>query len=219
MKQLDQRGNTGLIVALSITVVFLLATAGFAFWAYGSRQDYKNNTDKKIAAAVEIAKSQTASAKDNEFAEVQKSPVRVFKGPSAYGSVSLSYPKTWNAYADISGRGSAPVDAYFNPTYVAGTQTGSTYALRLQITNDSYDNQLRQFDGKVKNGRVKIKPYNFPNVKGVVGVRVEGEITSKAQGVMIIVPMRDKALKLWTETDQYQTDFNKYVLSNFKFSP
>ncbi len=218
MKQLDQRGNTGLVVALVLSILLFLGALGFGIWAYGSQQDYKKNSDQKVAAAVEVAKQQTASEKDNEFAEAQKSPVKVFKGPSAYGSILLSYPKTWNAYADTSGRGSAPVDAYFNPNFVPGTQTNSTYALRMQVTNDSYDNQLRQFDGKVQSGRVKIKPYSFPNVKDVVGVRIEGEISSTAKGVMIIVPLRDKSLKLWTETDQYQTDFSKYVLSNFKFS-
>lgn len=219
MKQLDQQGNTVLLVSLILSVVLFLAAAGFGIWAYGGRQDYKNNVDQKITAAVEVAKQQTSTAKDNEFAEAQKSPVKVFKGPSAYGSVLLSYPKTWNAYADISGSGSAPVDTYFNPVYVPGTQTRSTYALRMQVANDSYDSQLRQLDSKIQNGKVKVKPYAFANVKGVVGIRVEGEITSTAQGVMIIVPLRDKSLKLWTETDQFQTDFSKYVLPNFRFSP
>jgi hypothetical protein len=219
MKQLDEQGSTGLLIALIVTVVLLLGSLIFGFWAYGSQQDYKNNTDKKITAAVQIAEQQLSTKKDNEFAEAEKSPVKSFNGPSAYGSISLSYPKTWSAYADITGQNGQPVDSYFNPNFVPGISTSSSYALRLQVTQDSYDQQLQQFDSLVQSGKVTIKPYSFPNVKGVVGVRIDGSITSTASGTMILVPLRDKAIKLWTETDQFKNDFATYVLPNFKFSP
>ena len=78
MTKLDNRGviNT-LLIPLIVIAVALLTAAIFAIWAYSGRQDFKNNVDKKIETAVEIAKKQTASAKDNEF--VEKEIVAVLK--------------------------------------------------------------------------------------------------------------------------------------------
>lgn len=215
----NQRGKTVLLVSLIVAVVLLIGASIFAVTSYSSAQNYKNNVNTLAAAQVKVAVDQNSAAKDKEFAEAQKSPVKTYAGPSAYGSIVLQYPKTWSAYIDESDQGSTPIDGYFNPNFVPGTDNNASYALRLQVTSDSYDSELQQYDGLVQEGSVTVKPYVLPSVKGVVGVRVEGKITDTNNGVMIIVPLRDKAVKLWTETNQYQGDFGQYILPNFKFSP
>ncbi len=220
MNKLDQQGSAGLLISLVVTVCLLLISFGFGLWAFSSQQNYKNNVDQIVSREVKVAVDKNSTAKDNEFAELQKSPLKSYNGPPAYGSTILKYPKTWSAYVDSSGEGAAPVDAYFNPNYVPSTQTnGVVYALRMQVTSDSYDTELQQFDDQVQAGKVRISPFSFANVKGVVGVKVIGQISENTQGTLILVPLRDKALKLWTESDQYKADFNKYILPNFKFSP
>ncbi|MGZ6004819.1 MAG: hypothetical protein ACXWLH_01570 [Candidatus Saccharimonadales bacterium] len=219
MSKLDQKGGVITVVALSITFLLLIGALVFGFWAYSNEQKYKNNTDQIVAQQVKIAVDKNSTDKDNQFAEVQKSPVKIYNGPSTYGSIILKYPKTWSAYVDTSAQGSQPIDGYFNPNFVPGIQTNSTYALRLQVTADGYNDELQNFDSPAQSGQVKITPYSFPNVKGVVGVKIVGQLNQNLRGTMILIPLRDKTLKLWTETDQFQADFYKYILPNFKYSP
>ena len=220
MTKLDNRGviNT-LLIPLIVIAVALLTAAIFAIWAYSGRQDFKNNVDKKIETAVEIAKKQTASAKDNEFVEKEKNPLKTYRGPEAYGSVVVKYPKTWSAYVVEGGNSSNPVDGYFNPDFVPGVQTSSVYALRIQVVPSAYDRELDRYDAFVQKGTVKVAPFRFPKVKSIVGVRLNGEIANGKQGSLILVPLRDKTLKVFTETNSFVADFNKFILPNLKFSP
>jgi len=42
----------------------------------------------------------------------------------------------------------------------------------------------------------------------------------KVQGSMVLVPLRDKTLKIWTEADEtYLKDFNENILPNYTFEP
>ena len=42
----------------------------------------------------------------------------------------------------------------------------------------------------------------------------------KVQGTMVIVPIRDKTLKVWTESNSvFLKDFNEAVLANLTFVP
>jgi hypothetical protein len=78
---------------------------------------------------------------------------------------------------------------------------------------------LQQYQAQVTSGQVTVSPYNFPKVSSVVGSIVKGQINSNKQGTMVIVPLRNMTLKLWTESTAGQTDFDKYILPNFSFSP
>ena len=103
-----------LLLPLIVSAVALIAVAAFAVWAYGGKQDYKNNVDQKVADAVTIAIQKEDTKKDKQFAEDEKNPLRTFTGPDAYGSVTINYPKTWSAYVDTTATGGAGVDGYFN---------------------------------------------------------------------------------------------------------
>lgn len=73
MKRLNDKGAiNGLVLTESLTTLLLIGALGFGLWAFLGLQDYRNNTDKKIAAAVAVAKQTTASEKDNEFAKKEK---------------------------------------------------------------------------------------------------------------------------------------------------
>lgn len=216
----DERGMNLLIIPLVIVLVFFLATLGFGLWAYSSRQDFKNNVDQKIAAAVDVATKKTATDKDNEFIQREKQPLKDYKGPEAYGGIQVSFPKTWSAYVDDTGKGSAPLDGYFHPDYVPSVQQPNfNYALRLQVVNRSFSQELQTYDSQVKLGKATAQPYKPVNVPNVVGVKIEGEITTGKQGIMILIPLRDKTIKISTEAEQYKKDFNENVLPNFSFTP
>lgn len=208
-----------LLIPFILVAMTLLTAAGFGIWAYLGRQDYKTNVDKKIATAVEIAKRQTSSAKDNEFVQREKQPLKSYKGPEAYGSITVKYPKTWSAYIIEGGNSTNLVDGYFNPGFVPGVQNSSVYALRIQVVPGSYAAELDRFESQTESGKVKVAPFKFPKVPSIVGARINGEIVIGKQGSMIMVPLRDKTLKVYTEASQFVDDFNKLILPNLKFSP
>src|SRR5688572_29223791 len=117
MRKLNEQGSsTGFVAVIVALSVLFIGALVFGFWAYAGRQDYKNNTDEKIAAAVKVAEAKTASAKDNQFAEDMKNPLKTYTGPDTYGGVVLQYPRTWSGYVDT--KGGSPLRAYFHPDVV-----------------------------------------------------------------------------------------------------
>ncbi|HSW37464.1 MAG TPA: hypothetical protein VLG37_03800 [Candidatus Saccharimonadales bacterium] len=211
---------SSLLLSFIVVVVLFAATLFFAVWAYQGRQDYKNNVDKKIAAAVELTKQQVSSAKDKEFAEKEKQPLTTYKGPSSYGSVTILYPKKWSGYVDATSNGSAQLDGYFYPGVVPALNDQNTaFALRVQVVSTTYDQSASDFSSQVEDHSVTVTPYVLPKVPNAVGIKVDGKISNDKTGTMVLLPLRDKTLKIWTEGSQFSTDFTNSILPNFIFSP
>ncbi|HET7059792.1 MAG TPA: hypothetical protein VFH99_00520 [Candidatus Saccharimonadales bacterium] len=222
---------SGLAVSLVLAIVLLVGAIAFGVWSFSGRQDYKNHTDAKIAAAVTVAKQQEGTAKDKQFAEEEKNPLKAYSGPQAYGSIILQYPKTWSGYvADSSSsdnNSTTPVDGYFHPGVVPSiTDQASVFSLRLQVLSQSYSQTLTDLNSAQQSQNPPtVKPYALPKVPNTVGVELTGTLpessngNDKKTGTMVILPLRSQTLELWTEGDQYTADFNNYILPNFTFSP
>ncbi len=220
MNRLNQKGsNTALVAALLFAALLAIGALSFGFWAFASRQNYKNNADQIIAAQVKIAQDKTATAKDNEFAQKEKSPLKTYRGPETYGSVLIRYPKSWSAYISQSSDSNNPLDGYFHPNFVPDVQSKTSFALRVQVVADAYSDVLAQFSEQVTSGTAKVTPFRAAKVQGTLGSKVVGAIDSEKQGTMVLFPLRDKTLKIWTESSQYIGDFNKFILPNLSFSP
>lgn len=209
----------GLILCLVLFILLFFGAGGAAIWAYMGMQDYKTNSDQKSQKAVAVALKDEDIKKDAEFHEKEKSPYKEYKAPSTFASVDIIYPKTWSAFVTESEKSILPVDGYFHPLFVPGIQSGTDFALRLQVTNQSYDQELKQFEVKVKSGKVKVSPYKAPKVPGVLGSRIDGEINNGQQDSMVLFPVRDKTLKISTESQQFLDDFNNIILANLNFVP
>jgi hypothetical protein len=211
---------SALLVPLVLVVLLFIGAAVFGVWSFQQMQDYKNNVAEKVQAAVSVAKQDLSIQKDKEFAEKEKSPLRTYKGPSAYGSLIIQYPKTWSGYVADDGNDDPYVDGYFYPGIVPDiANEKSVFSLRVEVDQLSYSESLSNYDSQVEAKTVKVSPYKFPKIKDVVGSRLVGEVEDGKQGEMILMPMRDKTLKLWTNSDQFTTDFKKYILPNISFSP
>ncbi len=78
---------------------------------------------------------------------------------------------------------------------------------------------MKQFEANVKTGKVKVSPYVPKNVSGVSGSRVTGEIYTGQSGTMVLIPLRDKTIKISAGAEQFISDFDKVVLENFSFIP
>ncbi len=223
MHKLNQLGSSSWLLSLGL-VVFLIIALVFGGWAFKGRQDYKNNVDAKIAAAVTVAKQQEGTAKDAQFAEAQKSPLRTYNGPQAYGSLVVMFPKTWSGYVDDSGsNNTALVDGYFaNSTVPSITDTNSIFALRVQVIAQSYSQTVQAINQSLTGPQVAattVTAYSLPKVPSQVGVKVSGQISDSKTGTMVVLPLRDKTLQVWTEGSQYLNDFNTYILPNLSYSP
>lgn len=211
-----------LLIPLILVLLLFFAAAGFGYWAYTGRQDYKNNSAQKVALAVTDAIKKEDIIKDKQFVEAEKQPLTGYDGPEAYGSVHVDYPKTWSVYINSQDNDTQPLDAYFNPRYVPSVQDqNSVYSLRVQVVTTQYDKVIASFTNGVKIGQVTITPYSLPKVPGVTGVRVDGLIHpgKKNTGSMVILPLRDKTIEIWTENAQAMNDYNTIILPNFNFSP
>ncbi|MDQ3065316.1 MAG: hypothetical protein M3Q36_03540 [bacterium] len=216
MHKLNQQGS--LLIPLVLVVLVLFASAGFGAWAYMGRQDYKNNTDAKIEEAVEVANEKLSDELNVEFAELQKNPNNRYKGPVAFSTLQLVYPRTWSAYIDEGDSRATKIFGYFHPKFVPATDSDTSFAFRFEVESKTYDVIMRSVESSVKSGKVKVSAYRAPKVKTALGSRVEGEIINKKQGVMVILPVRDKTIKIWTEGDTYRGDFEK-ILSQLSFVP
>lgn len=208
-----------LIIPLVIVSLLLLGSLGFGVWAFMERDTYKNKTDQVVAKQVEIARQQTSDEKDKEFLEKEKNPLEGYSGPAAYGSLKVQYPKTWSAYVNESNSGGTPVDGYYFPGFVPGTQSGKQYALRTEVVNQSYDQVMRTFEGNTKTGKIAVTPYAAPKVPNVTGARVVGEIKPGTYTNMVVLPLRDKTIKVYTETKEFVKDLDTIILPNLTFVP
>jgi hypothetical protein len=223
MSDMSMKSEVGainvLLLPLILSFVLLIGVAVFGVWAFGSRQDYKDNVDAKIATAVAAAKVAEDKVKDTQFAEESKNPLKTYTGPAAYGSITINYPRTWSGYVSDSTNNDPYVDGYFSPNVVPDTQDqNSNFALRVQVTSQSYSDSLQQYQN-INDGSVSIQPYALAKVPTIVGVIVTGKVEPDRQGVMVILPLRNTTLKLWTESASFKNDFNNIILPNASFSP
>lgn len=222
MKNARQAGAINLLaIPLVLVTVLLFGVAAVAYTFYGQAADYKNNVDQKISVAVDEASEKISAQKDKDNAEKNKFPYSRYDGPTSYGALRILYPKTWSAHVgEARTRSTKPVEGWFAPGFVPATNdTNNTFALRVTVEQRTYEAVLREYQANVKSGKLTATPYQSPNVPNVVGTRLDGEVVSKKQGAMIIMPMRDKTLRMWTESRDYVADYNNIILPNFSFTP
>jgi len=213
----SERSHIPLILAIVFGLLFVLSSI-FGLWAFAGMQDYKNNVDEKIADASAVAVQQAETAKDAEFVEKEKSPIRSYKGPATYGTVTFSYPKTWSIYAEEAATGTV-LDLYALKDVVPGVKNSQTFGLRVEIVSQSYDSEVKKFDSKVKNGEVTSTAFRPVLVPSVLGVRIDGTLEKDVQGSLVLLPLRDRTIKIYTEIPQYVGDFNNTILPSLTFVP
>jgi hypothetical protein len=215
----------GWIITVTLLTIAVVGVSGFAIWAFGERQDYKNNSDKKSVAAAEVAKKQTTEEDNKRFAEELKNPLKTYVGPESYGSVAVQYPKTWSAYINSEGlSGNSIIDIYFHPDVVPSlaSQGGGerpAIALHVEVLNQAYNQTISTMNSSVVAGLLTAEPYALPKVPNQKGTLFRGQLANKLNGTQVVLPLRDKTLVISTDTDQFLPDFNTYILPNLSFEP
>ncbi len=211
--------NVATILLLSI---ILFVAVVFGFWAFASRSDYKDNSDKKVAAAVKVAEAKGAADQQAKDAEANKQPYKTYNGSPTYGSVSFNYAKTWSGLVDTS-QSDAPINGYFYPDVIPGIATTTPMALRVELVADDYASVISQYESNVSSGDVKASAYIPPKMQGVEhvtsGLRFDGKLDDNKQGSMVIIKVRDKTLKISTESKDFVNDFHTTVPPSLTFLP
>lgn len=220
-----KRNQNGSVASVGLLVFLIIALVGaliFGGWAFMSRQDYKNNSDKKAALAVDAARKTQTSQLQQQFAEQEKLPTKTYKGSATYGSVSFNYPKTWSGYVDESSS-SEPINGYFYPGIVPGLQSKTAYALRVELVDTDYSSVLGAHDSQIKNSSAKASVIIPPKMVGVTnvgpGTRLDGALDQSTNGSIVIIKVRDKTLQIYTQSNDYLNDFNNIVLPSLTFAP
>jgi len=104
--------------------------------------------------------------------------------------------------------------------YVPGPLSGTAFALRLEIVQQNYDLVLSTYKGNVTKGTLVASPYKLPKVPEVLGMRLDGELSQNVKsGSAVILPLRDKTIKIYTESQSFVPDFNNIILPNMIFQP
>ncbi|MEK9195816.1 MAG: hypothetical protein AAB914_00440 [Patescibacteria group bacterium] len=205
-----------LLIPFIMTIVLLFVVLGFGGWAYMERTKYKTEVGPLIASAVKIAEERAKTEKDTEFVQKEKEPYRVYTGPESFGSFNLSYPKTWSVYEDNKPAGAS---VKFQPAVVpAGADV--SLATIVEVVDVKYDSEIKKYESQVKSGEMKATPYALPKVPSVKGLRFEGQLPGgKKTGIVVVLPLRDKTIKITSESPDYFGDYNNAILASFNFIP
>lgn len=219
------KNENGSIVSLLISIVSSLLMVVFIvlfIWAFMSRNSYKNDVTGYVNNAVQQADATLTTKLEQQFAKQEQYPYTSYTTPSQYGNVKISYPKTWSAYVDNSGS-VQPIEAYFNPNYVPGTDqtSGNNYALRLEISSNSYQTELANYTSNAQGqgSTVTIQPYKLAKVPSQTGVIITGQIRPNKSGTMFMIPLRTTTLKIWTDSNQYNNLLLNQILPLVTYNP
>lgn len=216
--------STLIIGALSVLLLLALI---FGFWAFGGRQDYKNKSDVKVANAVAAVKTAEDASQKQLYNEELKKPYKTYSGSATFGTISFNYPLTYSAYVDSS-NSSSPIEGYFHPGIVPGIQSGTAFALRVELVAAAYSQVVGQLSALSQKGGLSASAYIPAKMKSVKNVQpgtlFVGAISTDQQGAAqngaeLVIPVRDKTLQIYTQSNDYIGDFNNIVLPSLTFVP
>lgn len=212
-----QRSITPIIVSV-VLVLLLLGSLVFGVWAFSERQSYKNDVDAKIEAAVAIAVQEAETAKEAEFVEREKSPLKNYTGPSTYGSISFDYPKTWSVYEQTAASGTV-LQTLAHPNVIPGVQSEQPYALKIEVVSESYDSLVSQLQSDIGQGKLRSTAFRPEQVKEVLGIRVDGVFSNQRSGTAFYLPLRDRTIIITSEVPQNLADIENIILPSLTFVP
>lgn len=206
-------------IPIILAVVMLLVAIVFGALCIMYIQKYnkaQTNVNQERRDAATIAKQEQKQVDEKEFAERQKQPFRTYQAPAVLGAIKAEFPRDWNVYAIEDEKASDQLDIYMYPGIVRAPQSSTEpYAFRIRLSKQLYTQSLNKFQADIKNGTITASSVT---VSGITGTKLVGEIQRNRSGVLILLPVRDKTLSLWTESNNYVNDFNG-IIQRMSISP
>ncbi len=214
--QPKEQGFASAIVVILLAVGFVSASA-FGVWAFIGMQENQADVDKKIDAAVKVAVQKAETAKDAEFAELEKNPFRTYTGSQTYGTLTFDFPKNWNAFVEETSK-TILMNFYAHPGVIPGLEKNVNFAFRAQIVDSPYQKEAAKYEAAQKSGKVTVTSFRPKLVESELGIQLKGEVVTGKQGMMVMLPQRDKTFMFWTESEEYVSDFTK-IMDTMSFVP
>lgn len=212
---LQQGAVSGALIASVVLGVLVVVLGSVSIWAIVNYTDQKDNVDSKIAVAEAKARQEQSSLDEKKFAEREKEPYDQYVGPDDLGRVTFDYPKTWSQHVARSGDSSS-YEAYLHPKAVPPIENDAKFALRVVIEPRQYEEVLRQYENRVKNGDLRSSAIT---VSGYNGTRLDGKFTKEIEGSAVFFKVRDKTLMIATDATVFKPDFDKIMLKSLDFNP
>ncbi len=208
-----------LLIPLILSGLLFIFALVFGIWAYTGMQDYKNNVDEKVDSAVKVAVAKNSTDKDNEFLEKEKQPNRTYKGSDVLGAVTFDYPKTWSGYYKSTDK---DMTLLLQKNLVDGstvTSGGNSAPIVVQVINAGYSDNLSGYESVIKSGKAKSSAFRLAKLQSVLGTKIEGQLSDGTSGEVILLPMREKTIKISSTVQDYLPDLNNIILPSFSFTP
>ncbi len=201
-------------VAIVLGVLLVIAVGSFV-WAFMGYNTYKNDAQSKIDIAVEEAKKVQAEDLEKGFQSQRDRLFNTYKSDPSLANIQIQYPRDWSLYLEQSTSSKTQIDAIFHPTVVE-KKDPSSYALRLQLFQELYNEVVDDYQNAIENGEIKAQPITS---NGVNGIRLEGAIDKDhSNAALVIFPIRDKTLVITTESRDHLTVFND-AIAKLIFTP
>lgn len=169
----------------------------------------KTDVDGQKAAAAAAAKEEQKVVDQKEHEEMDKQPYRTYQAPAVLGAIQAEFPKNWNVYAKEEEKSDIQLDVYMYPGVVRDeNSTTEPYSFRIRMQQKLYPEAMLPYQKRVEKGQLKAQTVT---VSGISGTRFDGAITDERTGAIILLPVRDKTLFIWTESPTYMTDYDQIV--------
>lgn len=219
LRKLDNDGaaNPLLLGLIACGILFVIALI-FGIGQMSKVSDYKKNMDSKVSEEVAKQSQIISEQKQAEFDEKEKAPYKFWTSPTQYGSIKVGFPKTWSYYLELDEANSSGevINMYAYPDYVPEISRDTKYALRMTLETEDYNSVLDGYRKKSAQDGLEISTVQVSNVSGI---KIRGAIEKGTSGTLVVFPIRDKVLTVWTESKDYESDFENIVLKNLSFIP
>ncbi|USN97815.1 MAG: hypothetical protein H6799_01845 [Candidatus Nomurabacteria bacterium] len=218
-KKLDNKGSANpLLLGLIACGILLVVSLIFGLSQMSKVSDYKKNFDSKVSEEVAKQSQVISEQKQAEFDEKEKAPYKFWTSPTQYGSIKVGFPKTWSYYLALNEASSSgeQINLYAYPDYVPEISRDTKYALRMTLETDDYNSVLNSYRKKSAQDGLEISTVQVSNVSGI---KIRGALEKDTSGTLVVFPIRDKVLTVWTESKDYESDFENIVLKNLSFIP
>ena len=208
-----QKRNRAPLLAGVFGGLFILTLAAF-IWAFTQYLDHKNNVDGKVAAAVTEAEKNKAAELEAGFQAERDRLFNKYTTDPGLANVTLEYPRDWSFYLEQEASSREQINAIFHPTVVASGNPG-TYGMRMQLVQRLYSEVTDDYRKGVEDGTILASPVRNGSVEGL---RYEGQIDRDHNGAVVVFPVRDKTLLIFTDSKEYIGVFNEAV-AKLVFTP
>lgn len=202
-----------LALAFGFTALVLLA---LFIWALIGKNTAEGEVEQRIAQVVaEAREDQRAADAAAERARLE-SETRTYTAPAVFGSLNITFPKPWNVFVEENESSNTQLDGYIHPGLVRQTVAGNEqYAFRFALERELYTQALSDFKSS-NNSNFTATPIT---VSGIRGTKISGEIDRRGKtGILVLLPVRDKTLRLWTEGSNFTGQYNT-IIGSIKITP